>query len=160
LDHALPGLLRQPVIGERKDPGAKRVPDQRNLRYSPTGRVSFNHHTEVIGDLLWRLTAPEVVETVPADYRHAIGAEFLRDGFVDITPTAVARENDRQNMPVRNRGSSTSGKPAITPFASPGTLLRWGRNKAAIASGMLVSAAGLSMSNGVPAAFGSSISLP
>src|SRR5215471_9287658 len=45
LDHPLFGLLRQPVIGERKDPSAKRVPYQRNLRYSPAGRVSIDHQT-------------------------------------------------------------------------------------------------------------------
>ena len=60
LDHPLLGLIRQAVIGERKDPGAKRVPDQGNLRCSPAGRVGIDQ-TEIIGDLLWRLTASEVV---------------------------------------------------------------------------------------------------
>ena len=72
LDHPLLGLPSQPVKGEWQDPGAKRVPDQGNLRCSPAGRVGIDHQTEIVGDLLWRLTAPEVVQAVPTDYRHAV----------------------------------------------------------------------------------------
>ena len=98
LDDPRFGFGRQAVIGKRQHPGAKRIANERHLGRAPTRCISIDDAAEITSDLVRRLVAPEIAQTIPADDRHAFRLQLSSDRAIEIAPPAVAGKYDGQQL--------------------------------------------------------------
>ena len=122
---------RQVVIGEGKNIRAEGIADQRDLGCAPSRHIGVDDGAEVASSLFGRLLAPEVAQAVPADDGNALRPQLLADGLVEIAPTAIAGEDDRQQRPARSAGNSTKGRSAMPAVDAPQADAKCRRSNAA-----------------------------
>src|SRR5579872_4728199 len=91
-------VLRQAIVCKGHNVSAKRIADQSYVIRMPFLQVGLHHVGKVIRRLAWSFLAPEISQAVPSNDRHALLLQVLRDGLVQITPSAIAGNNYRHQV--------------------------------------------------------------
>ena len=100
---------RQAVHCEGQDIRAERVTDQDELDVAPRRTARADDRRKIGRDALRRLRAPKVAQAVDTHDGHTAVCQGLADRLVEIAPAAVARVDDRPQVPGRWRRNLDEG---------------------------------------------------